>query len=316
MSKKGVLLVNLGTPDSPTPEAIKRYLAEFLSDPYVIQLSRLCWLPLLHCIILPIRSKRVAKSYEEIWSDQGSPLLVYSQRLTEKLAKQLSNDYQVELAMRYGNPSIASGLAKLADCDTIKVIPLFPQKSHTTTTTIIEKVKSLCSAEQLKKISFIESYADHPAYIQALANQINHQQIIRSPSQHLLFSFHGIPVSYVRKGDPYFQECQRTVSALSKQLQLKTNGYTLCFQSRFGPSKWLEPYLDKVLTNLIKRDIKSVSVICPGFAVDCLETIEEVNQTYRALYEDNGGQQFTYITALNDTDDHIELLAQLVKGAD
>lgn len=313
MAKKGILLVNLGTPDSPTPAAVKAYLAEFLSDPYVIQLSRLLWLPLLHGIILPLRSKRVAKSYQAIWSEQGSPLLAYSQRLTNKLADQLGDEYQVELAMRYGNPSLKSGLEKLTDCETIRVIPLFPQFSHTTTTTIIEKVKTLCSAEQLSKVSFIESYADHPAYIDALAEQITHQQTVRGPSQHLLVSFHGIPVSYVRKGDPYLNECKRTVAALTKQLKLEQGSYTLCFQSRFGPSKWLEPYLDKVLNNLVSRSVTSVEVICPGFAVDCLETIEEVNETYRELFEEAGGKRFTYITALNDSDVHANLLVSLAK---
>ncbi len=316
MSKNGVLLVNLGTPDKPNPTAIKCYLKEFLSDPYVIHLSRWLWLPLLNTFILPLRSSRITKSYQAIWSEQGSPLLVYTRQLANKLTKALEPGYQVEFAMRYGNPSLKEGLNKLKDCDSICVLPLFPQQSHTTTTTIVEKVKSLCSPELLAKVSFITSYANHPLYIKAVSESIKYQHTLRSPSQHLLFSFHGLPISYVRAGDPYLQECQRTALALTEELNLSPSEYTLCFQSRFGLAKWLEPYLDKVLKNLVKRDITSVSVICPGFAADCLETLEEVNQTYRKLYLEAGGKQFTYITALNDSDSHVKLLASLVTATE
>ena len=313
MSKIGVLLVNLGTPKQPSPKAIRTYLVEFLLDPLVVKLPRLLWLIILYSFILPFRPKRLTKLYQSIWLPQGSPLLIYSQSLAFKLQQQLGNSYQVELAMRYGEPNIITRLDNLKNCSVILTIPLFPQYSSTTTESIIQRVKHLAIKHEMPPLSFIKTYAQEPLYITALANSIKQSwRQTDNKSSHLLISFHSIPTSYTEQGDPYLEECRKTIAALIKYLNLNSNQYTLCFQSRFSKAKWQGPYTDKVLIKLAQSGITDVTIICPGFAVDCLETLEEINIRYKKLFINSGGKNLQYLPALNDSKEHVELLYHLI----
>lgn len=313
-SKTGVLLVNLGTPSAPTPKAVRAYLAEFLSDRRVVEFPASLWQPLLKLLILPIRTRHSAKLYQSIWMSEVSPLAFYTQRLAESVQVNLGDKYQLVFAMRYGKPNIQAGLEKLlvAGVTSITILPLYPQYSAATTASCFDKISEFFQASRIiPNLRFISSYFDHPHYIEALVNQL---QACRKESKnsYLLFSFHGLPQRCIELGDPYQQHCLTTVRLVAEQLQLSADEYQVVFQSRFGKTQWLQPYCDVVLQQLPARGIKNVTVICPGFAVDCLETLEEIDKRYRELFLKAGGESFHYIPALNDTSEHSQIMNALI----
>ncbi len=321
-TRTGVLLVNLGSPDAPTTAALRRYLAEFLGDPRVVEAPRWLWWFALHGVILRIRPPRSAKSYARIWMDDGSPmgspLIAISHRQTEALRAKFANNDQVvvELAMRYGNPSIASALAKLqqAGVEQLVVLPLYPQYSATTTASVFDEVcRVLQQQRAIPGLVFIREYYRRDAYINAVASSIEQHWRDHGRAQKLLFSFHGIPQRYVDAGDPYAEQCKQTAERIAARLQLKTEQWMLVFQSRFGREPWLQPYCDKTLESLPQQGVKSVDVVSPGFAADCLETLEEIDMENREIFLRAGGEQFHYIAALNDRADHIDALLDIVR---
>lgn len=314
VKKYGILLVNLGTPDAPTTAAVKRYLAEFLTDPRVIDVSPLIWKPILYGAILPFRSPKVAKLYQSVWMEDGSPLLVYSQRQQQKLAALLP-ETPVELGMSYGSPSIASAVNNLLakQVTDFIILPLYPQYSCSTTAAVYEGISHAFSTHRtIPSVNFIRSYAEHPDYIQSLVNSIEASFAKYGEPDRLLLSFHGIPQRYADTGDIYPQQCEATTQRLKEALNFPTEKIIMTYQSRFGREPWLMPYTDKTMEKLPAEGVKHVQVICPGFAADCLETLEEISEQNKEFFLENGGEQFHYIPALNDNDDHIKLFAALV----
>ncbi|CAD6367117.1 ferrochelatase [Shewanella putrefaciens] len=316
----GVLLVNLGTPDEPTPKAVKRFLKQFLSDPRVVDLSPWLWQPLLNGIILNTRPAKVAKLYQSIWTDEGSPLMVLSSRQAQKLAVDLSatfnQDIPVELGMSYGNPSIDSGFARLKaqGAERIVVLPLYPQYSCSTVASVFDAVASyLKTVRDMPELRFNKHYFDHEAYIAALAHSVKRHWKTYGQADKLLLSFHGIPLRYVKEGDPYREQCLVTAKLLAQKLELNETQWQVCFQSRFGREEWLTPYADELLAKLPSQGIKSVDVICPAFATDCLETLEEISIGGKETFLHAGGETYRFIPCLNDDEMHIELLRQLVQ---
>lgn len=316
-SQKTVLLVNLGTPSEPTPRAVREYLLEFLSDPRVVELPAWLWKPLLYAVILPIRSKRSAKLYRSIWTEEGSPLAVYSKKLAEKIQERLGASFNVVLSMRYGQPSIQAGLKNLLQNNamgSLTVLPLYPQYSAATTASSFDVIANVFKQQRvLPSVYFISSYFDNVLYITALAKTIRQYWVAHGKDAYLLFSFHGLPKRSVDLGDPYEQQCYTTVDLLAKELNLLPDHYQLGFQSRFGKAEWLQPYCDLLLQQLPAKGIKQLAIICPGFAVDCLETLEEISKRYREIFLRAGGESFHYIPALNDSIEHSELLAGLIQ---
>jgi len=316
----GILLVNLGTPDAPTPTSVRKYLAEFLADPRVVEMPRLIWRAILHGVILRIRPRPVARNYAKIWTEQGSPLMVESKATAEKLQsnvdQSLPGPTHVVLAMRYGQPSIAEGLRQLREknIERLLVLPLYPQYSATTTAAVYDEVsRQLQKWRWLPQFRMLMQYHDHPLYIQAIADQIATSFEKQGKPQKLIMSFHGIPQRYHKAGDPYYCQCQKTARLVSESLNFTTDDWMLCFQSRFGREPWLQPYLDKTLEAMPAKGIKSVQIIAPGFAADCLETLEELAMQNAELFKQNGGETFQYIPALNDSPAHIDLLLALIK---
>ena len=317
MNKKhAVLLVNLGTPEKDDEKSVKVFLKQFLSDKRVVDLPRLLWLPLLNLIILPFRTKKATKAYQKIWTPAGSPLRTISKGLTNKLANSL-NDHQVgcELAMTYGKPSIADTIMKLESdgITDLTIIPLYPQYSVSTTAPVFDQVAALIKGKiNFPAINFKHDYHDHPLYIDALCKSIKEHWQKNGQAEKLVFSFHGIPKSYVTKGDPYQKQSERTTELVIKQLGLNESQYLLAYQSRFGKAQWLTPYVDKELLALAKSGCASVDVICPAFSVDCLETLEEMSIENEQLFLQAGGNKFNYIKCLNDSDAQVTLMADLV----
>lgn len=319
MKKIGILLTNTGTPDAPTPKAVKRYLKEFLSDRNVVRIPRLIWLPLLHGLILPLRSKKSALLYKKIWKPSGSPLRTYTVNLAtalqNSLNQQTQQQYHVLVGMNYGSPSIKEGLQELSQqgVSTIIVLPLFPQYSSTTTASSCERAlhfaKTITNFPNLK---FIKHYSNRTPYIQALAESIRSTWNKSNKKQHLLISFHGIPERFAKDGDPYQQQCEHTAKLLATTLELAPNQWTLCYQSRFGYAAWLKPSTQDLFKELPQRGIKHVDIICPGFASDCLETLEEIAITGKESFLEAGGESFRYIPALNDTPLHVEMFTNLI----
>jgi len=311
--KPGVLLVNLGTPDAPTTPAVKRYLKQFLSDPRVVDSPRWLWWPILNLGILPIRSPRVAKLYASVWTEEGSPLLVYSKRQRDALAARL--DMPVALGMSYGNPSLKSALDQLMaqGVNRLIVLPLYPQFSCSTVAAVWDGItKVFAGYRSLPTVQFIRDYAEHPAYIAALAASVQ-----RSFTQHgkpdlLVGSFHGIPQRFADEGDDYPQRCYDTFDALKAALGLGESEAMLTFQSRFGREPWLMPYTDETMKGLPAKGIKHVQIMSPGFSSDCLETLEEINGENREIFLHAGGTRFEYIPALNDDEAHITMMLELV----
>ncbi|OOZ42279.1 ferrochelatase [Solemya pervernicosa gill symbiont] len=315
----GILLSNLGTPDAPTPDALRRYLAEFLSDHRVIDLPRWKWWPILHGIILRVRPQKVAKAYADIWTDNGSPLLHTTNLQAKALQQQLDNHhpdtFEVIVGMRYGNPSIASALQQFhsSGIERIVVLPLYPQYSAATTASTFDAVSGeLQQWRHIPALRFIDSYATHPGYINALAASVNKHLEQHGQSDKLLISFHGLPARYCEAGDPYDQQCKATATALAEALSLNSEQWQMSFQSRFGNEPWLQPYTDETLKAWGASEIDSVTAICPGFAADCLETVEEIAVENRDYFLGAGGKQFSYIPALNAEPAHIDALTDIV----
>lgn len=322
-AKIGVMLVNLGTPNAADPSSVKRYLGEFLSDRRVIELNPWLWKPVLYGIILPLRSKRVAEAYRKIWhhDTDESPLRLYSRlqadRVGEALQQRRNQDINVVWAMRYGNPSIPdtlNGLRKQG-CRHILVVPLYPQYSATTTATVTDKVfETLQSVRYQPAVRILPPYHDQPKYIHALAlsvedyleNTVGHPEV-------LIVSFHGLPKACIEAGDPYYCHCAKTIRLLRERLGVDENFLRLTFQSRFGPKQWLQPYTSETLTDLANSGIRHVAVLTPGFAADCLETLEEIGMQNRDLFLAQGGERFDYIPCLNDSPPGIEMLTDLIE---
>ena len=315
----GVLITNLGTPETPTPAGIRRYLAEFLSDPRVIEMPALLWKPLLHGIILRLRPRRSAEAYRRIWTAEGSPLLVISRRQAAAIQSRLAGrdgNFRVEHAMRYGQPSIAGALDRLFAMNVrrLLVLPLYPQYSATTTGATFDAVaRVLQTWRWVPELRFVGHYHDAEGYIAALVEGIRLHQARHGVPERLLFSFHGLPKHYVLAGDPYFCQCQKTARLVAAQLGLQETEWAVSFQSRFGPREWLKPYTDKTLRSWARAGIGHVQVVCPGFSADCLETLEEIEILNRGIFRDAGGREFSYIPALNDQPHHIDALVEIIE---
>lgn len=318
-SPLGILLINTGTPDAPTPSAVRRFLAQFLADRRVIKYPRWLWLPLLYGVILNVRPRRSARLYQRIWTEAGSPIITITRRLQEKLlvklAERISTPILIETGMRYGNPSIASALTRLREggVKQLIVLPMFPQYSGTTTGTALEAVfNELRTWQWMPSVQIISDYYDHPAYINALVKSI---QMSWNGNGKLLFSFHGIPQSYVQVGEPYEDQCNRTALLVAEKLNLGPESWSVAFQSRFGPDDWLQPYTDEVLEIMGRSGLSSLQVVCPGFAVDCLETLDEIANEGQHIFVRAGGGEFKYIPALNNSAIHIRAYEEIITGA-
>lgn len=315
----GILLVNLGTPDAPSAPALRRYLAEFLSDPDVVTLPRLLWLPLLYLIVLRTRPAKSAEAYARVWTKEGSPLLVNSRALAsllrEALHRKLGRAVPLSLGMRYGNPSIGNALAELRDAgaNRLVVLPLYPQHAAATTASTFKAVhKALQRMGWAPEVEQIFSYHNHPPYIDALAASVRDFWAARGRGAKLIVSFHGIPKQVSDAGDPYAGQCALTAQALADRLDLDAADWQLGFQSRFGPAEWLKPYTDEVLRRCAEAGDKRVDVICPGFPADCLETLEEIALRYAEGFHRAGGEELRYVPALNSRADHAGALAALL----
>jgi ferrochelatase len=318
--KIGVIVTNLGTPEAPTSSALRVYLAEFLSDPRVVEFPRLLWKCILHGIILRVRPRRSAAAYKTVWTDQGSPLMIHTQNQATELQKSLTEIYGshlvVDFAMRYGSPSMTDRIEQFQKkgITRLLVLPLYPQYSGATTGSTFDALAhDFMQRRWLPDLRFISHYHDYPAYINAIANSITYYREQHGSAEKLLFSYHGIPVRYLKNGDPYHCECYKTSRLVAEQLGLSKDDYMTTFQSRFGREEWLKPYTDETLKALAKNGAKSVQIICPGFSSDCLETIEEIDEENREYFMEGGGENYAYIPALNDSPEHISLLTQLIQ---
>lgn len=314
-SSTALLIVNLGTPEAPTPRAVRRYLAEFLHDHRVVQLTRWLWCPLLHFIILPLRGPKAAAKYASIWMPEGSPLAVYTRRLAGVVQDRLPG-WRVQEAMRYGEPSIGSRLQawRAEGVQKVVVLPLYPQYSTTTT----ESVRDVVTREARGlDVRFIEDYPVDPGWVAAVVGSIRSWRPEHGAGEHLLFSYHGLPQRLARNGDPYPQRCEASTRAIVQALGLHDGEWTLTYQSRFGKERWLEPATDATLQAMAARGVRRVDVVCPGFAVDCLETLEEIAMQNAELFHEAGGEALRYIPCLNDAPAHADALAALARrGAD
>jgi ferrochelatase len=312
----GILLVNSGTPEAPEPWAVRRFLRGLLSDPRVVELPRVAWMPILYGLILPFRPRRVAVKYRRIWSRSGSPLLEISERLRSELlgtlAQRMLAPFSVELGMLYGEPGVPQALARLreAGAQRMLVLPLFPQYCGATTGAAFDAVTAeLRRWRWLPELRLVAEYHDQPEYIEALRGSVLEHWQAQGRTRHLLISFHGIPERNFHRGDPYFCKCQKTARLLAEELLLRDGEWSVSFQSRFGPAGWLKPYTSEVLAQLPSRGVRDVTVICPGFAVDCLETLEEIAIENRDIFLHAGGQRFEYVPALNARAEHARFLA-------
>jgi protoporphyrin/coproporphyrin ferrochelatase len=315
----GVLLVNLGTPDAPQPAAVRRYLAEFLSDPRVIELPRWLWLPLLHGVILPFRARRSAHAYASVWQPEGSPLRVLSQQLAAAVQQDFAgagSPVEVRLAMRYGTPSIADvlddwirdGLRRLL------VLPLYPQYSATTTASVFDAVQAALGRWRWPpELRLINDYFAEPGWAEAVAGSVRAHWQQHGRGERLLLSFHGLPKRYLLAGDPYFCQCQASARRIAEQLGLADGEWIVSFQSRVGREEWLRPYTDETIAALPAQGIRTLDVVCPAFAVDCLETLEEIAMQNAETFRDAGGQALRYIPALNAEPAHARLLGDLLR---
>jgi ferrochelatase len=312
-----VLLVNLGTPDAPTPAAVRRYLAEFLADPRIVEIPRVLWWPILHGIVLRVRPAKSARKYAGVWLPEGSPLQVWSGKQATLLRGYLGergHPVPVRLAMRYGQPSVASVLDELkaGGARRILVMPMYPQYSGTTTASVLDAVGQWSAqTRSVPELRFVNSYHDDDGYIDALVQRVRDHWSTHGRAQRLLLSFHGIPRRAVALGDPYQAQCLDTARRLAERLGTAADELVVTFQSRFGKAEWLQPYTEPTLVELARAGIKDVAVMCPGFSTDCLETLEEIDQEARAAFLAAGGNEFRYIPCLNDSHAWIAALAAL-----
>ncbi len=322
--KTGVLLTNLGSPSAPNKDALRNYLREFLSDPRVVEIPRIIWMIILHGVILRVRPKKSAKLYKSVWTEQGAPLLVISQAQQAKVAAQLAQQYGdnviVDVAMRYGEPSIPSVLQKFQQLgvDNIVVLPLYPQYAGPTTASTFDAVSNeLQKWRYVPSLHFINSYHNNSHYIKALANTVREHLNKHGKPDKLVLSYHGMPELFYQWGDPYYDFCQITTDLLkielaTRSLGLSDDNFVMTFQSRFGKAKWLQPYTDETLESLAKEGHKHIAIISPAFSADCLETLEELEHENRDVFMQAGGEQYHYIAALNDRDDHIDALVNIL----
>lgn len=312
----GILLTNTGSPNSPGLADVRAYLKAFLSDPRVVRLPGILWKPLLNAIILPKRAPYSAELYRKIWTSQGSPLRSMTEALANDLEKYLctqsKQNVTVEVGMHYGQPSIPDALAKLRakNIDQLIILPLFPQYSTTTTEATRDQTQAALKDIDNLDHAFITHYAEHPEYIDALVAQI---KMHHPPENHLVFSFHGLPQVFANQGDPYPLQCEQTAKLVAQALQLEADQWTLAYQSRFGYAKWLAPYTFQTLQSLPQRGIRKVSIVCPGFSVDCLETLEEIQIRGKEEFHKSGGESFCYIPALNNSQAHVRALGAVIK---
>ena len=310
----GLLITNLGTPDAPTKQALRTYLKEFLSDPRVVEMNRLLWWLILNGIILNTRPAKSAAAYQSVWTDDGSPLMFYSLQQQAGIQALLGDQVHVELAMRYGNPSIRSGLERLRDkgCGKILILPLYPQYAAATTGSTFDAVADVLKTWRwVPELRMINTYHDHPAYIAALVSSIRQHWQQKGKAERLLFSFHGIPQRYFDQGDPYPCLCRKTARLVAEALELQANEWFISFQSRFGKEEWIKPYTDATLKGWGAEHVASVDVICPGFSADCLETLEEIGVENRDYFVEAGGESLRYIPALNAEPEHLQALYQI-----
>ena len=318
-AKTGVLLVNLGTPSAPTTRALRPYLKEFLSDRRVVEISRPLWWLILNGVILNTRPKKSARRYASIWTGEGSPLRVHTEKqallLRGYLGERIKSPHKVAWAMRYGSPSIDSVMAELHNdgCDRVLVLPLYPQYAASTTASVFDAVfESLGKIRNLPALRLVKHFHDHPAYISALATQVNRYWVENGRPDKLVLSFHGVPRFTLDKGDPYHCECHKTVRLLTQELGIKTDMVVTTFQSRFGRSEWLKPYTIDIVRRLGKAKTERVDVFCPGFVSDCLETLEEIGIENKAVFLKAGGKSFHHIPCLNDRHEWIQAMARIV----
>ncbi len=321
-----ILLVNLGSPDAPEPGAVRRYLKEFLWDRRVVEIPRVLWWLILNGIILRFRPKKTAAKYETVWQNQGAPLVNITREQTVALRALFNTQFSenqsdpviIEFAMRYGNPSVEAVITDLMNRNVrrLLVVPLYPQYSATTTASVFDAVSNALQKQRwLPELRFLTHYHDFPAYIDACADQITRYQAEHGVPQKLVLSYHGIPQRYFRKGDPYHCECLKTSRLIREKLNLSSDQLITTFQSRFGRDPWLQPYTDKTLEQLGRDGIEHIQVFCPGFAADCLETLEEIDEENREIFIEAGGKRFGYIPALNAQPAHIRALGQLTQSA-
>lgn len=318
--KIGVLLVNLGTPAAPTASAVRRYLKEFLSDPRVVEIPRLLWWPILNGIILTTRPRASAHKYASIWMADGSPLRIWTEKqgklLKGALGEKYGNTIRVAWAMRYGQPAIADVMQELkADgCDRVLVVPLYPQYSSSTTASVVDEIgRTLARWRRQPGLRIVQDFHDDAGYIAALAQRVREHWQQNGRGDHLLMSFHGIPERSSRLGDPYERHCQQTATLLARELGLADQDYTVSFQSRFGPARWLQPYTSETLQRLGKQKVANLDVLCPGFTSDCLETLEEIALEGKAEFHKADGKNYRYIPCLNDSPAWLDALASLVE---
>lgn len=317
--RTGVLLVNLGTPDAPTPAATRTYLREFLSDPMVVEIPRPVWWVILNLFILPFRPRASAERYAQVWMNEGSPLRVHTERQTKLLrgylGERIKHPLAIDYAMRYGKPSIADKIAemKAANCSRILILPLYPQYSASTTGTVFAAAfKSLSRMRNMPAVRTVRNFHDHPGYIGALAQNVLDYWTKNGRPDQLLMSFHGVPRFTLDRGDPYHCECQKTGRLLAEALHLKEGQYRITFQSRFGRAEWLTPYTAEVLTEFGRKKTGRVDVVCPGFVADCLETLEEIAIEGKTLFLQAGGRELHHIPCLNERDDWMQALTDIV----
>ncbi len=321
--KVGILLANLGTPDAPTAKALRPYLQQFLMDRRVVEIPRFIWCWILHCIILVIRPKKSAEKYAQVWTKEGSPLLAHAKNQTNLLrgflSEKIKSPFAIELGMSYGNPSMKSAIESLKaqHCDRILVFPLYPQYAASSTAAAYDSVwKTLLKMRNVPAIRSIRNYHDHPAYISALKQSVLEYWRINGKAQFdqgekLVMSFHGVPKVHLTKGDPYHCQCHKTARLLAESLGLDKDDYTVAFQSRFGKQEWLKPYLANTLETLGKAKTGRIDVICPGFSSDCLETLEEIAMEGKHIFQSNGGGEYNYIPALNESEPWIHAMTQI-----
>lgn len=311
-----ILLINLGTPDAPTPRAVRRYLGQFLSDPRVIEIPRALWLPILHAVVLTTRPRQSARKYASIWSSSGSPLRVHTERQARLLGERFGSRVRVEFAMRYGEPSIPATLARLKSegCERVLLFPMYPQYAASTTASALDHASEfLRRTRNVPEIRLVKEFHEHPAYIDALAGLVrDHWQQSGRPDR-LVMSFHGLPRYTLARGDPYSRECHQTARLLAERLALAEGEWQIAFQSRFGRTAWIEPYTASTLSDYGRQGVRRVDVVCPGFVADCLETLEEIGIEGRKTFLDAGGREFHLLPCLNERADWIDALAVVAR---
>lgn len=315
-TKTGVLLVNLGSPAEPTTRAVRRFLKEFLWDPRVVNLPRPLWWLILHLFVLPLRPRRSFLAYRKVWDEKGSPLIYLTRQLREKVADKLTpQGISVREAMRYGEPTIAGQMRTFKEegIDQLVILPLYPQYSSTTTASVFDAVaEELTKWRHIPNVRFISDYYRQPGYIAAVAESIKHSWHLHGRHELLLMSFHGLPEVLTEWGDPYFHHCEQTAAKIARQLSLQDHEWRMVFQSRFGKTEWLKPYCLETLQALPGQGVKTVDIVCPGFAVDCLETLEEIAIANKEEFIKAGGNDYRYIPALNDSEAHVDVIVNLL----